>query len=683
MTTGPVLSARAPAAAIFRPDLNALRAWAVLAVVLYHFNIAGFASGFVGVDIFFVISGYLITGQALAQLEAGRFSFRAFWTARLRRIFPALMVMVLVTVFAGWWLTMPDAFLRHIRQMLFAVTFLSNITFDDARGYFDTAAQTKPLLHTWSLSIEWQFYLVLPLLLAAAWRLLPAANKPLQVLVLLLLSMLLSMAWCCHLAQKDAGAAFFSLGARAWELQAGAVVAVLHRLGATALPVGNGRVRAALVVLGWSMVLASAVAGLSAQHWPGPWTLLPVLGCALVVWGGPLAALRGVTDNRLVQRLGDWSYSIYLWHWPVWVFVQQWAGYSGLHVGGAQKAGALATALVLSYLSYRYVESATRSRPGVWTAPRLWRSYCQALAGLTAFTLAAVSFHGFPQRVPDYQQRVDLALRVNTPHDECFRNAQSEKRDRRAFCSFGALAPSAGPGAMLWGDSLANQYLEPISSATSRLGVSGLIATQSGCRAFLVTRADDGRAPLDCERFDRQVFDFLGGPTGPQIVLLARNWGGAASVTEAMTLVRRLLASGKTVVLILPLISPGFDVPERWMREQFRAGQPIDELKIPATPAVVQQDVKDEITRQAQAFAGNPRFLTVDLAPQICSGGYCYLVRGGQANFRDTLHIYNVNASQYNEIFAKVLSEAVQASRGPPPQTLPAAAPLADILSSP
>ena len=209
VTAGPALAGAMPGAGVFRPDINALRAWAVVVVVLYHFNIAGFTSGFVGVDIFFVISGYLITGQALAQLEAGNFSFRVFWTARLLRIFPALIVMVLATLFFGAWLTMPNTFLRHIRQMLFAVTFLSNITFGDARGYFDTAAQTKPLLHTWSLAIEWQFYLLMPLVLAAVWRALPAAHKKFSLLALLVLSMLLSMVWFFHLAQKGAGRRVF------------------------------------------------------------------------------------------------------------------------------------------------------------------------------------------------------------------------------------------------------------------------------------------------------------------------------------------------------------------------------------------------------------------------------------------------------------------------------------------
>lgn len=243
MTAQALQGASPPTSAPFRADINTLRAWAVLAVVFYHFELAGFGSGFVGVDIFFVISGYLITGQALALLASGNFSFSAFWTARLRRIAPALLVTVAGSLLAGWWLTMPDDFLRHVRQMLFAVTFSSNITFGDARGYFDAAAQTKPLLHTWSLSIEWQFYLLLPLLLAAAWRLSRSSAKPVRsVSTALLLLALASAAWCFWLSTQAPGAAFFSWAARAWELLAGGLVAGLHRLfgdGQAANPAGQ------------------------------------------------------------------------------------------------------------------------------------------------------------------------------------------------------------------------------------------------------------------------------------------------------------------------------------------------------------------------------------------------------------------------------------------------------------
>ncbi|MES2052738.1 MAG: acyltransferase, partial [Pseudomonadota bacterium] len=436
----------------FRGDINALRAWAVVAVVLYHFQVPGFSSGFVGVDIFFVISGYLITGQALAQMAAGRFSFSAFWTARLRRIFPALLAVIVTTLALGWWLTMPDEFLRHTRQMLFAVTFLSNITFGDARGYFDAAAHTKPLLHTWSLSIEWQFYLLLPLFLAAIWRVLPAPKKPARMTAALLVVALGSMVWCFWLARGDAGAAFFSLNARAWELLAGGVIAGLHRLpgcGAASvfMHAGGEMLRRVLVLLGWLMVGLAAVCGLSSEYWPGLWTLLPVAGSALVVWGGPIAPLKHLTGSAPVQRIGDWSYSIYLWHWPLWVFLQQWASYRDISVEAPYKIGALVVALLLSYLSYRHVEQPARLRRALWTPRRLWLGYLLALAVLTVFTLAAVKFHGFPSRVPDYQQRVDLARRTNTPRDECFRNAQSEKRAREQFCEFGAAATTQMPSA--------------------------------------------------------------------------------------------------------------------------------------------------------------------------------------------------------------------------------------------
>lgn len=652
---------------VFRQDINALRAWAVVAVVAYHFKIAGFASGFVGVDIFFVISGYLIAGQALSRLEAGSFSFFAFWTARLRRIFPALLVLLASTAVAGWFLTMPEEFLKHVRQLLFAVTFISNIVFGDERGYFEVAAHSKPLLHTWSLAIEWQFYLLLPLFLVAIWRVLPAHKKPARVLAGLVVLMLASMIWCFWLSRLDAGAAFFSLSARAWELLMGGVIASLHRLptsekSAKGFAACGAPMRSALVILGWVMAGISPVAGLAAEHWPGVLTLLPVVGSALIIWGGPTDVLNWLADHWPVQRIGDWSYSIYLWHWPLWVFLQQWAGYRDLPVDLLQKTGVLVAAFGFGYLSYRYAEQPVRLQRSFWTPLRLWSSYLLALAGLTAFTVAAVWTHGFPQRVPEYQQRAELARRTNTPRDECFRNSRSEKREPHQFCAFGSPPGQHIPAAMLWGDSVANQYLEPLSSAASQLGISGLIATQSGCRSLLVEKTQGDGAFLGCERFNQEVLGFLRLNPEPRIVVLGRNWGNsAASATEALALVRQLLAAGKTVVLILPMLNLGFDVPERWMHDQFRAGMAIDELRLEATPELTYQALRDAILKQSREFANNPRFITVDLLPKICSAGYCYVVRDGRANFRDTLHISNLNAGQYEDIFVKALRDAINA----------------------
>lgn len=654
---------------VFRHDINALRAWAVLAVVGYHFNMFGFASGFAGVDVFFVISGYLITGQVLSQLENNRFSFLNFWTSRLRRIFPALCVVTVSAVFLGWWLTMPGEYLRHTREALSAVAFVSNVAYGGERGYFDAAAHTKPLLHSWSLSIEWQFYLLLPLLLGALWRISPATRKQSNTLAGLAFFTLASMAWCFWLGLVGTDATFFSLWARAWELLIGGMIAGVHQLSMhdkaeTRFWVDLQRWRGLAGAIGWVLVGLSLVSGFSSSHWPGLLTLFPVMGSALIVWGGPNTSLDRWTNSTPLQLIGDGSFSIYLWHWPVWVFMQQWASYHGMPVEAIHKLGLLAVSFGLGYLSYRYVEQPIRWRRKLWTSKRLWIGYGLALTGLVAFTLVTVRTQGFPRRVPQYQQRAELARRTNTPRDECFRDSKSEKQVPTQFCGFGGPFAPQMPKVLLWGDSHANQYLEPLSSAASHLNLPGLIATQSGCRAFLVSRPEEGNGFSGCQRFNQEVFGFLSQDRGPEIVVIGRFWGTSASgVGETMTLIRQLLTAGKTVVLILPLPYPGFDVPDRWIREQFRAGKAIDELRVAATPEVLQQEVRDEIVKQTREFARNPRFLTVDPLPKICAESSCYLVRDGYANFRDTAHISNVNASQYEDIFATVLRNAVIASR--------------------
>jgi peptidoglycan/LPS O-acetylase OafA/YrhL len=538
----------------FRLDINALRAWAVFIVVGYHFNLIGFANGFVGLDIFFVLSGYLITGQALIQLENNKFSFPRFWTARLRRIFPALCVVILSTLVLGWYLTMPSEFFRHVRQALSSLAFGSNITFAGERGYFDTAAHTKPLLHTWSLSIEWQFYLVLPLVLFASWQISPVRRKKLYVLAVLTTLTFASMAWCFWTSHLEGVADFFSLRTRAWEMLVGSVIASVHQMHTleyVLVKIPKSRksvcknIQTSYVLAGWMMVFLSS--GLSdAKHWPSPMTLLPVFGAALIVFaGGATSVFKSVTHSVPVQRLGDASYSIYLWHWPLWVFAQQWASYSGVSISSIDKLGLVALTIGLSYLSLRFIERPVRVLHDVWTTKRLWCLYGFSLLVLALFTLLAVKTRGFPQRVPDYQQRAELVRNTNTPRDECFRNSNSEKKAQPQFCEFGIPSTELVPSVILWGDSLANQYLEPISASAMRIGLHGMIATQSACRAMLIDKAGDSGISIGCDRFNQEVLGVLKNHSQPSIVLLARNWGGAKSVTEVFTLIRSLLAAGK------------------------------------------------------------------------------------------------------------------------------------------
>lgn len=217
---------QSPPAVNFRKDINGLRAWAVVAVVLFHFGVPGFAGGFVGVDIFFVISGFLMTNILIKKLEnpQQKFSVWDFYLARAERIAPALLVLCIALLALGWFLLPPQDYRSLGMHTLTSVLFASNIQYWREAGYFDAASHDKWLLHTWSLSVEWQFYLVLPLLLWGVWRLWPGRCNAAQVHILLLLASLALLVW---LTSQKPEAAFFLLPTRAWEMLAGAL-AVLN-----------------------------------------------------------------------------------------------------------------------------------------------------------------------------------------------------------------------------------------------------------------------------------------------------------------------------------------------------------------------------------------------------------------------------------------------------------------------
>ena len=644
----------------FRLDINALRALSVIAVVGFHFQIPGFAGGFVGVDVFLVITGYLMTTKVLNDLRLGRFSLWAFAMMRMRRIYPALAVAVAAAIVAGWFITLPGEYLKHLLQALSALAFVSNFAFNSDNGYFAMAAQTKPLLHTWSLSLEWQFYIWMPLIASLVWRLASRTKSSFAAVTMALYAFAaLSLAWCLWAGQHDAmGSSFFSLRARAWEPLAGGLIAAAEIRRRSEGMKASWLEQPVVALTGWALVAGCTIYPLPEARWPGVLTILPILGASMIVAARQGTGEGGVLALSPVQRIGDWSYSIYLWHWPVWVFALSWLAVRGYQVGAAQKIVLVLISLVTGALSYRYVEQPVRTGRDVWTARRLLTASGVSFAVLAGFVSLAFLNQGFPGRLPDYLLPAELARRTNTPRDECFRNANSTKKVAETYCSFGS-APAAGrPTAILWGDSFANQYLEPVSSAALDNGIHGLIATQSACRAFVDDAAVNAGDQPPCREFNRSTLDFVLARSEPSIVVLGSNWSNAAEISA---LAGRLLSSGKTVIVIMPLLNIGFDLPQRWIENQIRAGKAVGEWKVEASPELTMSGFRNEVGRALDRYRDNPHFVMVDPQSVVCAQDYCYLVRDGQANFRDTAHISNVNALQYRALFETAFRAALRA----------------------
>ncbi|MFV9084530.1 acyltransferase family protein [Serratia fonticola] len=331
---------------VFRHDINGLRAWAVIAVVFFHFGIPGFGGGFVGVDVFFVISGFLMTQIIVSGVETGKFSIWRFYLARARRIIPALLALCFVLLLLGWFFLTTTDYTTLSKHVLTAILFISNVKFWKESGYFDAASHEKWLLHTWSLSVEWQFYVILPIAILFMWRFWKVKGIKFVIFAGFILSFLLS----CFLAIKTPSAAFFLLPTRAWEMLGGGAIWWLTRNKEIAED------KAKIMELsGFTLIVFSIIFYNPSLYWPGLYAIAPVGGAMLV-----LAAARKnsiFTANYIAERIGVSSYSIYLWHWPVVVFLT----YSNATGSLLWVTCGLAISLILGELSLRLIENPTRN----------------------------------------------------------------------------------------------------------------------------------------------------------------------------------------------------------------------------------------------------------------------------------------------------------------------------------
>jgi peptidoglycan/LPS O-acetylase OafA/YrhL len=437
----------------YRPEIDGLRAIAVLAVVLFHAGL-GVSGGFIGVDVFFVISGFLITSLIIKDLEAGKFTFINFWERRARRIIPASVALVLAVLSAGYFLLLPSDYTNLGKSGLVQAIFGANLYFWRTTNYFAQAAEEQPLLHTWSLAVEEQFYLFVPLFLVLIFRSETFRRRGLR-LMLFCLALLSSLALSIFAVSQMPGSAFYLLPTRAWEMLCGSVVAILPVVHLSRLW------REVLSGIGLTAILVPCFLYTKQTSFPGLAALPPCLGTALFIWATyPLAGTSPSISAQLLSTrplvfVGLISYSLYLWHWPLFAFSTYWT-LEPLSL--PVRIGLTFAGFLMGILSWRFIETPFRLRR--WGTSR--RSIFIWAGGGLAFTaviaVLMILRAGFPQRFSTAVLKFDAAKTESLRKNQITQPVGLEKALANRFPRLGAPAP-APVSIMVWGDSHACSIL--------------------------------------------------------------------------------------------------------------------------------------------------------------------------------------------------------------------------------
>ncbi|MYN44006.1 acyltransferase family protein [Pseudoduganella sp. FT93W] len=619
----------------YRSDIDGLRALAVLAVVLYHAFPTLLPGGFAGVDIFFVISGFLIGGILLDGIARGGFSFAEFYARRVRRIFPALLIVMSACLAFGWFSLFPDEYKMLAKHVLGGAGFVSNYVLWNEVGYFDTAAETKPLLHLWSLAIEEQFYIVFPALLLLARR-----RPMLLVLGMALVSFALNVGGVSHYAS----ATFYSPASRLWELLLGTMLAyqLRQRKDPSSTSVAGERTQRALGSSGPSalqsilglVLLAGAMLVLRAErHFPGWWALLPTLGALLVISAGPQAwCNRVLLSNRLMVGVGLISYPLYLWHWPLLAFAR--IVESGLPSVRIRVVAVLA-ALGLAWLTWFMLERPMRR-------PRYGRrkvgALCAAMLLLAPGAGLLYRYDGLPTRasvVDSARQQQDL---IFTPD---YRNAEVCMA-RYGFV--GALQycqldqPQQAPTVLLLGDSHAGHLVDGLRSYYRSRG-ENLWYLQTRLPFVGVPPGDD-----ILQKETIRMMELALHTPGIRTVILSTAYKLAPSTATGRVAydalrntLRQFLAQGKQVVFVNDVPALDFDPRACLRRAGVASSQTRTDCAIPRSQ--FEHNVAEHAAALRAVLKEFPAVQLFDSAAPLCDAERCHAMLGQTLMYRDTHHL--------------------------------------------
>ncbi len=653
-----------------RPDIDGLRAVAILGVLVFHLDESLLRGGFLGVDVFFVISGYLITSIIRREIGEGRFSFGRFYERRIRRIMPAFLAVMLATTLAGWVLLLPADLTSFAESLNYALLSAANFFFlDHTQDYFASQAAAAPLLHTWSLGVEEQFYLLFPLGLLGLHRWLKTDRNVTRAIVALLI---LSFAACLIRARSNTADCFFLLPYRAWQMLAGALLAYQgSRI------TWSPRVAGAAGILGLLLIGGSMGWVGGSSFYPGWAALAPCLGASLLLLAGaqPGSPAQRLLTCRPLVFTGLISYSVYLWHWPVIVLLKS----RHASPSPAVLPAAGAASLLLGWASWKWIENPFR-RPGFLsrrTVFLLWGSASAALFGVASVIAAA---DGFENRFSP-EIRAMLAWKHEKPGI-----GQDVKKHWNPAKVYVFGDTSQTPTIALWGDSHANAlvpWLETEALRHHRAVRSFTVPAQAPVPGVVVDKnnnekrlnysnevqrillADDNLRTVIIharwayylhgynEEAGRQNLRFY---QRPEQSLAERGRYYAAQLKQGVT---QLLTAGKTVVLVYPVPEAGFNIPDYLVQAMVRDQPQPSAIPLPSfagrqsLPLAALDGVPD-----------HPNLIRVRPAARLLHDGMLTIQTAGRSLYSDDDHLSTAGLDYIREVLEPV-SEAMHLSTPP------------------
>lgn len=498
----------------YRKDIDGLRSIAVMMVVLYHFGFQGISGGFVGVDVFFVISGFLISQIISKQVLDGSFSFKQFYVRRIKRLMPAMLVMVGVTFAIFSFVLLPNDYQMLSKSIIYVSAYLANIFFwKEYGGYFAGDTQEAPLLHTWSLAVEEQFYVFWPIFILLGYKGLGINKTIIATIIITIAAMFFSE----YATKITVGAAYYLLPTRAYELMIGALLA----LSWNKLPNPNKITSDVLSISGLCMILYSAFTLTKIHSFPGFNALLPTLGTALLIYSNRMHAgiINKLLSNKVPVFIGLISYSLYLWHWPMITLVN----YMNIELTLVTRIMLVGLAVFVAYLSFRYIEAPMRITKASDEKVVCYSYIIPSLALVACCSLVVVN-SGFEGRFSEKINAMDYAVNThsNVIRDECHSNLNDALKQPSKNCLLGDRKSNVK--GYMFGDSHANHYSGFIDELAKFEGLQVQDHTLDRCPPILGLSWGKSAFKAERCRMRNEINKQYIIETQPDFVIIAASW---------------------------------------------------------------------------------------------------------------------------------------------------------------